>query len=92
MSESDIGNNPKIVYRAANDIEAASIVCALAEQGIPGTVTGSFTSGFITEAPGEVSVIVRESDFVEATKIIEPILAGNNEVDWESVDVGQPEE
>ena len=52
-------NNPEVLISVRNDIEAATIVVALADRGIDASTTGSFTAGFRGEAPGHVNVIVK---------------------------------
>ena len=84
-------NNPTTLTTFANEIEAASLLAALAENGIQGTTTGSFTSGFRTEAPGNVSVVVRKSDLLRAQQVLDEAESSADEIDWSTVDVGEPE-
>ena len=64
-------DSPTVVYRAATSVEAASVVTALEAAGIEATLTGTFTSGFQTEAPGDVQVVVRYSQAEKARDLIE---------------------
>lgn len=64
-------DSPTIVYRAATSIEAASVVAALEAAGIKATATGTFTSSFQAEAPGDVQVVVRQSQAEKAGDVIE---------------------
>ena len=80
-------DGPVTLTRFNSEIEAVALLAALAEIGIQGTTTGSFTSGFRTETPGDVSVIVRHSDLPSALEV----LATKNDIDWSTVDVGEPE-
>lgn len=64
-------NSPTIVYNAENPIEAGAVVTALEAEGIEATTTGSYTSGFQAEAPGQVQVIVRQSQADKARHILE---------------------
>jgi hypothetical protein len=75
-----------------NDIEAAEIVNALADHGIKATAVGGFTSGFKADAPGDVQVLVRVGDFEEAKLALSEIQSDDAPVDWDSVDVGEPED
>ena len=84
-------NCPSVLTRFLSEIEAVAILAALAECGIQGTTTGTFTTGFRTEAPGDVSVIVRRGDLPRAMKVLSAIEAEKNEIDWSTVDVGEPE-
>lgn len=84
-------NNPTELTRFSSEIEAASVLSALAESGIRGTITGSFTAGFRTESPGDVTVIVRHCDLPRALEVIAETEAANKNIDWFAVDVGEPD-
>ncbi len=84
-------NGPVTLARFNSEIEAVAILAALAEIGIQGTTTGSFTAGFITEAPGDIAVIVRQSDLPKSLEVLAEMQATKNNVDWSEVDVGEPE-
>lgn len=84
-------NNPTPLTRFANEIEAATILSALAENGIQGTTTGSFTTGFRTEAPGDVTVVVRHCDLLRSLEVLAEVEAARKDIDWSAVDVGEPE-
>lgn len=81
--------SPVEVAKVPTDIEAASIVTLLEEQGIKATATGSYTSGFRAEAPGWVAVVVRQEDKARAEAILKDV--DQDPVDWSQVDVGRPE-
>lgn len=70
--------------------EAALIVAKLQESGIRSTTEGEFTSGFRAETPGRVRVLVTEQDLLRAREILESVDAGDSEVDWSQIDVGDP--
>ncbi len=84
-------NNPTPLTRFTNEVEAATILAALAESGIQGTTTGSFTTGFRTEAPGDVTVVVRHCDLQRALEVLAVVEAARKNIDWAAVDVGEPE-
>lgn len=63
-------NTPEMLTSVPNDLEAAMIVSALAAHGVDATTSGSFTSGFQAEAPGEVQVLVRRSDLPQAREAL----------------------
>ncbi len=84
-------NNPVTLTRYLSEVEAATILAALAECGIQGTTTGSFTTGFVAEAPGDVTVVVRQGDFARASEALAELESLKNDIDWASVDVGEPE-
>lgn len=64
-------NSPTIIYEAENAVEAGAVITALEAEGIKATTTGSYTSGFQAEAPGQVQVVVRQSEAEQARSIIE---------------------
>jgi hypothetical protein len=72
--------------------EAATIVEALKAAGIAATMTGGFTAGFIAEAPGDISINVFENDREKAEKILRAFEKENESIDWNQVDVGEPED
>lgn len=84
-------NNPTVLDRFESEIEAAGVLSALAEHGISATTTGSHTAGFRTEAPGDVSVVVRHCDLPRALEVISEAKATIKDIDWSAVDVGEPE-
>lgn len=66
-------NSPTVVYRAANSMEASSVVSALESEGIEARATGTFTSSFQAEAPGDVEVVVRQSEAEQARAILDKL-------------------
>lgn len=83
---------PEVVVAVPTDIEAATIVAALAARGVEASTTGGYTAGFRAEAPGEVQVIVKQSDLTRARLMLQQIRADNSDIDWSRVDVGQPDD
>jgi len=63
-------NTPATLLTVANDIEAAIIVGALADQKVGARIVGGFTAGFIAEAPGGVSILVRQQDLSRAREML----------------------
>jgi len=84
-------NNPTTLAQYCSEVEAAAILAALSESGIQGTTTGSFTTGFQAEAPGDVTVVVRQSDLPRALEVLAELETVKKDIDWGSVDVGEPE-
>ncbi len=72
--------------------EAATMVEALKAAGIAATMTGGFTAGFIAEAPGDISVNVFEKDRAAAEAVIREFELKNEAIDWNQIDVGEPED
>ena len=85
-------NEPAVVARVANEIEAAPIVALLAQHGIDASTTGGFTAGFRAEAPGEVCVIVRYGELPRARQLLADSPPLQDDVDWSEIDVGEPEQ
>ena len=66
---SDPGN-PVVVATAATEIEAGVIVSALEAEGITARTVGTFTSSFRAEAPGRVSIVVRQDELERAQQVL----------------------
>lgn len=66
-------DNPERLTVVKTEAEALLIAGMLEEQGIESTVTGGYTSGFRTGAPGEVRVLVRNSDLARARELLNEI-------------------
>ena len=75
-----------------SEAEAAPIVDALVQAGIAATMTGGFTAGFIAEAPGDISINVFKRDQEKARKVLQQFSLENQSIDWNQVDVGEPED
>jgi len=88
----DASHCPCTLLSVANEVEAGGIVTALAEYDIEAFATGGFTSGFKAEAPGNVQIVVRQSDLERAVLALARIREEQGEIDWSTVDVGEPEE
>lgn len=74
------------------ETEAAPIVEALKEAGISATMTGGFTAGFLAEAPGDISIQIFKRDGTAANEVLKKFKADNASIDWDQVDVGEPED
>ena len=85
-------NNPEKLVSVPNDVEAAAIVAALAARGVQASTVGGYTAGFIAEAPGRVSVLVRRADLDQAKRSLAEIEKDRAETDWSQVDVGEPDD
>ncbi|MCY2982307.1 MAG: hypothetical protein NTY15_01570 [Planctomycetota bacterium] len=84
-------NNPTSLTRYCSEVEAAALLAALSESGIQGTTTGSFTTGFHAEAPGDITVVVRQCDLSRAQEVLAELENMKKDIDWSEVDVGEPE-
>lgn len=81
---------PVVIYSAAHEGEASIVVNSLANAGIQSTTHGEFSAGFRAEAPGDVKIFVNPED-VDAAKVVLEDIKTDEEIDWDNVDVGQPE-
>ena len=84
-------DSPQVLCRTATEVEAGVIVNALSDMGIRALAVGGFTAGFIAEAPGDVSVLVSQSDLKSAQAALQTIQHSEQPIDWSKVDVGEPE-
>ena len=66
-------DNPETLTAVNTEAEALLIAGMLEEHGIEATVTGGYTSGFKAAVPGEVRVLVRNSDLERARGALEEI-------------------
>lgn len=80
--------NPTKLTEVHTDMEAAMIVAALEEHGIEAHLTGEFTSGFKAEAPGNVNILVSETDLTRAQQVLREF--GNQE-DAETIEEAESE-
>lgn len=71
-----------------DEIHGNLILTALEANGVKATLTGVFSAGFRAEAPGYVSVVVKQRDFEKAKEILKEL---EEPIDWSKVDVGDPE-
>ena len=63
-------DRPHVVTQVATEFEAASIVSALQAAGIKAMAVGDHVAGFRVEAPGDVSVVVPESEAGRAAEVL----------------------
>jgi hypothetical protein len=86
----DQSNSPCALLSAANEIEAAGIVTALAEYGIEASVTGEYTYGLPLSTPDIVQILVRQCDLERAKQALDEIRKDQSDIDWSKIDVGEP--
>jgi hypothetical protein len=84
-------DNLLLLMKFAEEFEANSLLHELAANSIDAVVTGGFTAGFRAEAPGSVTVLVRQSDWERARATVLEWERNRGQTDWSSIDVGQPE-
>ena len=77
----DDPNQPVVLTTTPTEAEAAMIVAALENRGVVAHITGALTSGFRTEVPGGVQVLVRQDDLERARDALRTI---ESQSDWES--------
>lgn len=67
---STTANNPTKLTEVRSDTEAAIIVAALEQHGIEAHLTGEYTACFRAEAPGNVSILINQTDLAEARQVL----------------------
>lgn len=80
-------NDPTLLATAANSFEAALIVGVLDVRGIESQEVGGNTSNFQTGIPGEVQIMVRNSDLASAQAALSQCRPSEKE--WDELDVGR---
>ncbi len=71
----DDPNRPILLTTVPTEPQAVMIVAGLEYEDIPAWITGNLTSGFQVGVPGQVQVLVRQSDVERAREILEAINA-----------------
>ena len=84
-------NSQEVLEQFPNEIAASVVLHELTLEGIWSVLTGVNTASFRAEAPGLVSVVVRQQDVERARQILESVRNPETPTDWEQVDVGEPE-
>ena len=77
--------------RFPNEAEAMVIVNVLEEEGITTTLTDVNTASFLVGAPGMVSVMIRREDADRARQFLDEMRRAESDINWDNVDVGEPE-
>ncbi|MBC8116449.1 MAG: DUF2007 domain-containing protein [Candidatus Saccharimonas sp.] len=81
----------EVLAKFPNEIEASVIANVLEEEGITAALTDVNTASFLIGAPGMVSVMIRREDADRARQILDEMRRTESDIDWENVDVGEPE-
>ncbi len=95
MNDSDQQAHPEpiILVGVASEFQAKLIVDALVNEGIEAMSAGGETAGLRNAVPGDVRILVRETDLTHARQVLEAFLNDSaTDVDWEHTDLGTPEE
>jgi putative signal transducing protein len=81
----------EVLARFPNEVDAGVIANVLKAEGIMASLTDVNTAFFLIGAPVLVSVMVRREDVDRARRILDTMRSGESDIDWENVDVGEPE-
>ena len=73
------------------EVEATMIADELKRDGIQAEPAGILTAGFRAEAPGRVKVLVHEKDLEKAKELLDEYIHSRDQIDWDQVDIGEPE-
>lgn len=82
---------PIELTRVMTEFEAATITEALHAAGVLASVLGGNLAGMRAEAPAMATVVVRRMDLDKARDILRAVKADSIDIDWNEVDIGQPE-
>jgi hypothetical protein len=63
----------QVLTSVPHEFEAEMIVGELQRHGIPATSTGGFVSNFKAEAPGNVRILVKQSDLEQAMELLDRV-------------------
>lgn len=69
----DDPNQPTLLTVVPTEPQAVMIVAGLEDENIPAWIMGALTSGFRAATPGQVQVLVRQSDVERAREILRSI-------------------
>lgn len=83
---------PVRLCHVATEVEAQLIVSILDQAGIHARALGGYVSGFRAEVPGMVSILVDKLDYQAAQQIYAQQQKLAQQIDWDRIDVGNPEE
>ncbi len=62
--------SPQRLASFTSELQAEALVDALATEGVRGMAVGGYTFGFRAEAPGEVQVVVANTDLFRAKELL----------------------
>ena len=71
----DDPNQPTLLTAVSSEPQAVMIVASLEDEEIPAWIMGALTSGFRAATPGQVQVLVRQSDVERAREILQTLQA-----------------
>ncbi|MCH7885222.1 MAG: DUF2007 domain-containing protein [Planctomycetes bacterium] len=71
----DDPNQPTLLTAVPSEPQAVMIVASLEDEEIPAWIMGALTSGFRAATPGQVQVLVRQSDVERAREILQTLQA-----------------
>ena len=86
-----IDEDPVTLCVVGTEVEATMIADALTDRGVDARASGVMTGGFRAEAPGSVKILVHASELQKARAVLEAYRREQSDIDWDAVDVGEPE-
>jgi len=84
-------NSPEVVASELDEVEAGLLVAHLTEHGIHAKLWGESNSAAWPDTQHNVQIVVRRGDKAPAEKLIENFKNEVVNVNWDDVDVGEPE-
>ncbi len=85
-------DSPETLLVVSSDFEASLIIQELASCEIEALSTLDNTAGLRTDAPGSVTIFVKNADLEKAKLVMVDYEKNVGKVDWSSIDVGLPED
>jgi hypothetical protein len=84
----DDPNEPEVLFTAANEPEAASVIAALAERGIESFGSGGLAFAGTIGLDGGIEVTVKREDYDRARQALDEIREEDRQIDWSQIDTG----
>jgi len=93
MSENNDPLRPVVLAAFATEMEASLLLPLLEQANVKAHMVGGAIAGFRAETPAEVHVMVTAIDLPVAQKVLKDFESEQQApVDWDQVDVGEPED
>ncbi len=92
MSDENDPLRPVVLATFVDEMEASLLLTMLEQANIKAQMTGGAIAGFRIQTPAEVQVLIASVDVPAAKKVLADYQRDQQPVNWDEVDVGQPEE
>jgi hypothetical protein len=85
----DDPNDPEVLFTAANEPEAASVIAALAEHGVEAFGSGGLAFAGTIGLDGGVEVMVKRAELDRARQALAEIREEDRQIDWSQIDTSE---